>query len=81
MRYKYQSTLKDGNGRVVASATVSAYLAGTTTAASVYTASSGGVAVNSVETDDSGLFYFWVDTGDYSRHQQFKTVSSRSGFV
>ena len=87
-RYKYQGTFKDGNGRVVGTATtsdgvagtISVYLAGTTTAASVYTASTGGVAVNSVTTDTHGYFYFWVDHDDYTCSQQFKIVLSHSDF-
>ena len=87
-RYKYQGTFKDGNGRVVGTATtsdgvagtISVYLAGGTTAASVYTASAGGVAVNSVSTDTHGYFYFWVDDGDYVGTQRFKITLSHSDF-
>jgi len=87
-RYKYQGTFKDGNGRVVGTATtsdgvagtVSVYLAGTTTAASVYAAETGGVAVNSVSTDTHGYFYFWVDHDDYTCSQKFKIVLSHADF-
>ena len=87
-RYKYMGTFKDGNGRVVGTATtsdgvagtISVYLAGTTTAASVYTASSGGVAVNSVSTDTHGYFYFWVDDSDYTVSQTFKITLSHADF-
>ena len=88
MRHKFQSTFKDGNGRVVGTATtsdgvagtISVYLAGTATVASVYTASSGGTAVNSVTTDTHGHFYFWVDEDDYTIPQKFKIVLSHSDF-
>ncbi|MCK4328800.1 right-handed parallel beta-helix repeat-containing protein [candidate division WOR-3 bacterium] len=88
MRHKFQSTFKDGNGRVVGTATtadgvagtISVYLAGTTTVASVYTASSGGTAVNSVTTDTHGYFYFWVDPKDYGTAQLFKIILSHSDF-
>jgi len=87
-RYKYDGTFKDGNGRVVGTATtsdgiagtISVYLAGTTTAASVYTASAGGVAVNSVSTDTHGYFYFWVDDTDYAVTQRFKITLSHADF-
>lgn len=88
MRHKFQSTFKDGNGRVVGTATtsdgvagtISIYLAGTTTVASVYTASSGGTAVNSVSTDTHGHFYFWIDENDYTIPQKFKIILSHSDF-
>ena len=87
-RYIHQGTFKDGNGRVVGTATtsdgvagtISVYLAGTTTAASVYTASSGGVAVNSVSTDTHGHFKFWVDDSDYAVSQKFKITLSHADF-
>lgn len=80
MRYKYQSYAKDGNGAVIASATISVYLASTTTVADVYTAFSGGTAVNSVTSDSEGYFYFWVDDGDYTGEQFFKLVITKSRF-
>ena len=85
-RYKYQGTFKDGSGAVIGAATTAnstdgviyVYLAGTTTAASVYAAAAGGTAVNSVETDDYGHFYFYVDTDDYASTQQFKITLSHA---
>jgi hypothetical protein len=79
-RFKYQGVWTDGNGRRIDSATVSAYLAGTDTAASVYTASSGGAAVNSVTTDTSGLYEFWVDDTNYTQEQLFKITMSKTNF-
>ena len=82
MRYVYQGTSTDQNGAVIKSCTVSVYLAGTTTAASVYTASSGGTAVNSVTSDSTnGSFSFWVDTGDYATSQLFKITLSKTDFT
>ncbi|MFA5377782.1 MAG: hypothetical protein WC455_18675 [Dehalococcoidia bacterium] len=80
-RYRYGSVLRDGNGCILASATVSVYLAGTTTAASVYTASSGGTAVNSVTTDTDGSFEFYVDESDYGYGQLFKLSGSLTGYT
>lgn len=80
-RYRYGSVLRDGNGCILASATVSVYLAGTTTAASIYTASSGGTAVNSVTTDTDGSFEFYVDESDYGYGQLFKLTGSLTGYT
>lgn len=87
-RHKYQGTFKDGNGRVVGAVTtanstdgvVYVYLAGGTTAADVYAASSGGTAVNSVETNDYGFFEFWVDDTEYASSQLFKISLTHANF-
>jgi len=80
-RYICQGTTRDGNGRVIISATVSVYLAGTSTAASIYTASSGGTAVNSVTSSSTnGSFTFYVDGADYARTQLFDITVSKSGY-
>lgn len=85
VRYPYQGTTKDGGGRVICSATVAAFLTGTSTPASIYAASAGGVAVNSVTSgaDTSsapGYFIFWVDRSDYAASQEFDITISKSGF-
>ena len=77
----YQSTMVDGNGRVVDEGTVTVYEAGGTTAVTVYAASSGGSSVGSVETDTDGSFDFWVDNTEYAYTQRFKLVLSKSGYV
>ena len=84
-RYPYQNTTKDGSGKIICSATVAVFLTGTATPASIYAASSGGVAVNSVTSgaDTSsapGYFIFWVDRSDYSADQEFDITISKSGF-
>ncbi len=79
-RYKYQDVVRDGNGVIISSATVSVYLAGTTTAASIYTASSGGTAVHSVTSGSDGVFYFYVDVSDYPTSQAFKLIISHNSF-
>lgn len=81
MRYIYQGVFRDGNGKIVDSGTVSVYLAGTTTAASVYAASSGGTAVNSVLSGSDGSFSFFVDDADYSDSQAFKIALSKTDFT
>jgi len=80
MRYAYHDVARDGNGVVVSGATVSVYLAGTTTPATVYTAFSGGSAVNSVTTGTDGSYEFYVDDGDYSSSQKFKLIITKDAF-
>lgn len=80
-RYKLQGIARDGAGNIIADASVSVYLAGTTTAASVYEASSGGTAVNSVDTDDEGFYELYVDSIDYPLSQNFKITISKSGYT
>ncbi len=82
MRYIFQGTFTDGMGRAVLGGTVSVYLAGTTTAASVYAASSGGTAVNSVASSSTdGSFLFYVDDGDYAPNQKLKIILSKTNFI
>jgi hypothetical protein len=81
-RYIHQGWFFDGNGKLVGGGTVSVYLAGTTTAASVYTATSGGTAASSVPTSTTdGSWYFYVDPADYDLDQKFKIIISKSGFT
>jgi hypothetical protein len=84
-RYIAQGTSKDGNGKVICGATISVYLAGGLTPASVYAASAGGTHVHSVTsgaiTDSQpGYFCFWVDDGDYLVTQRFKIIITKDGF-
>ena len=81
MRYAYNGTFKDGQGSVVTDGTISVFLAGTSTAASVYTASSGGSAVNSVTSDSTdGDFIFYVDDADYGYTQRFKITLTKTNY-
>lgn len=79
-RIKYSGVARTSSGTVLGTATVSTYLAGTTTPAGVYTASSGGAAVYSVTSDTGGRFTFYVDTADYGFVQQFKVVATKDGY-
>lgn len=80
-RYPYRGHTKTGNGKVITSATISVYLAGTDTAANVYTSETGGSPVNSVTSDSTtGYFIFWVDEASYSLNQKFKIKISKSNF-
>jgi hypothetical protein len=80
-RYLYTGIARDGVGNIIPSATISAYLSGTTTAASVYTASTGGTAVNSVTAGTDGIFTLYVDDTDYAGSQLFKLVVSKTGYT
>jgi len=80
-RYCKTGIARDGHGNIISSATVSVYLAGTTTAASVYAASAGGTAVNSVTSGTDGSFTMFFDDTDYYQSQLFKLVMSKSGFT
>lgn len=76
----YRGYARDGNGTVLSGATVSVYLTGTSTVASIYTASSGGTAVNSVDTDSTGLYSFYVDYSDYAAGTHFRLTISKTGY-
>lgn len=80
-RVKYTGVARDRYGNVIPSATVSIYLAGTTTAASVYTTETSSTIVNSVTTDASGVYSFWVDAATYAYSQRFKTVTTKTGYL
>jgi len=80
-RYSKNGIFTDGNGRVVTSGTISVFLAGTSTAASIYTAATGGSAVNSVTSDSTeGNFIFYVDLDDYAPDQLFDITLSKTDF-
>jgi hypothetical protein len=68
-------------GQIRAGSTISVYLSETTTPASIYTESTGGVAVASVLTDTNGAFGFYVDEADYAITQRFKIIASKTGYT
>ena len=81
MRYAYQGHYKDGIGHVVGGGTITVYLAGTSTLASVYAANTGGSPVNSVTSNtDTGYFIFYVDTEDYNSTQLFDITLSKTNY-
>jgi len=81
-RWKFQGTTKDQSGRILPSATVSVYLSGTTTAASVYTSSTSSTAVNSVTSSSTGATYtFYTDSFDYDHDQAFKIIVSKANYT
>lgn len=80
-RYLYSGFARDGSGNVISAATISIFLAGTTTAASVYTAAAGGVAVNAVTSGTDGSFSFYVDDTVYFQSQKFKILIEKPGYT
>jgi len=82
-RHCYTSTAVDATGRVITSASVTIYLAGGTTKATVYAAATGSADADSVITTDStdGSFTFYVDSSDYSPDQKFKIVISKTNYT
>lgn len=81
-RYILQGNYNDGNGTVVSSGTVTCYLAGTTTPATIYAASSGGSALSGGQTTSGidGYFKFYIDDADYSSAQLFDVLLSKTGY-
>lgn len=80
MRCILNGIARNGVGHIVPSATVSVYLTGTTTAASIYTTLSSTTAVNSVTAATDGTFTLYVDRFDYDRSQCFDIAISKSGY-
>lgn len=80
-RHIFQSVFKDGQGRIIPSATVSVYLAGTVTTANVYSAATGGSPVTSVTTASDGSFAFYVSDSDFSLNQKFKITMTKTDFA
>jgi len=81
-RWKFQGTTKDQSGRILPSATVSVYLAGTTTAASVYTSVTSTTAVNSVTSSSTDATYsFYTDSFDYDHDQAFKIIITKTNYT
>lgn len=80
MRYIKQGVARDGYGKIIPLATISVYLATTTTPVSIYATSSGGAAINSVTCDSSGTFIFYIDDSDYSSSTLFKITISKDNY-
>src|SRR5574343_621989 len=79
-RLKYTGIARSTGGAVLGSATVTIYLAGTTTAANVYEASTGGDSVTSVTSDSNGRWTFYADVADYAFTQEYKVIVTKDGY-
>lgn len=82
MRHKYEGVWWDGQFKVIASGTITVYLAGGTTLATVYVSETGAVLSGSqTTTDNNGRFSFWVSDSDYNNTQKFKFTGVKAGFT
>src|SRR5574343_1175528 len=79
-RLKYTGIARSTGGAVLGFATVTIYLAGTTTPANVYEASTGGDSVTSVTSDSNGRWTFYADVADYAFTQEYKVVVTKDGY-
>ena len=83
MRFRYYMVVQDLSGNVVDSASVSVYLAGTTTPATVYptrTSTSGSNVAPQASSAQDGSVVFWLDSNDYSYGQLFDIVVQKGTF-
>ena len=81
-RFKFSGDWKDGQGRIVPQGTITVYLAGTLTTATAYVSETGAVLTNSqTTTDDSGVFFFWIDDGDFASTQKFRIIGTKPDFA
>ena len=81
-RYIYQAHYRNEVGDTVSSGTIAVTLAGTSTAATIYDAASGGSALSGGQTTSrstDGYYFFYVDETDYSDSQLFKITLSKTG--
>jgi len=83
MRYIHQDHWADGNGRVIQGGTVTVYLSGTTTLATIYDSATATTALagSTVTTAIDGLYTFYWSNFDYNYDQEFKLVFSKSNYV
>lgn len=78
----YQGVMADGNGSAIPGATVTVYLTGTTTAATIYESSTGSVISGAaVTTNTVGYFSFWIDEDDYTSEQMFDLSLSKTNYA
>jgi hypothetical protein len=79
MRCVYSNVARENDGDIINDATITVYLAGSSTLASIYTTFAGTTATNSVTTNSSGEFTFYVDRFDYDTDQRFKYTVAKTG--
>jgi hypothetical protein len=79
MRCVYSNVARENDGDIINDATITVYLAGSSTLASIYNTFSGTTATNSVTTNSSGEFTFYVDRFDYDSEQRFKYTVAKTG--
>lgn len=74
--------MKDQQAKVINAETITVYLSGTTTVATIYAASAGGSAITggAITVSSVGFFQYWVDEDDYGTTQAFKHVFTGAKF-
>lgn len=80
-RYIFQGTFRDGQGNIVSGGTITVYLAGTDTTATIYEDDTTVTSTSYVESDDNGYFIFYIDSSDYSASQFFDIQLAKSGYT
>lgn len=81
MRHSYKGTARDGNGHIISGATIPVYLAGSNTAATIYSTETGTVSTSYVTSGTDGSFLFYIDRFDYDMEQQFKILITKAGYT
>src|SRR3990172_1385508 len=82
MRFIKQGHIRNpSTGASISGATLTVYLAGTTTLATIYSASSGGSAISGsqVTSDSNGYYKFYADNTVYNSYQLFDLKVEGSG--
>jgi len=82
-RFKKEGILrKDATGAVIFDATVTIYLAGTDTLATVYQTKTAQYPLSGSQTttDSKGRYIYYVDDANYPNYQLFKEVITKTGF-
>lgn len=75
--------VRDGEGNIVASATVTLTVYSSGAAATCYAAQSGGSALSGGATTagTNGAYSLWIDDGDYAVLSLFNVTSSKTGYT
>jgi hypothetical protein len=68
--------IRDANGVIVPYATVTVFLAGTTTPATIYATYAATTPVSSITADVNGRVLIFVDDADYPLTTQFKFITT-----
>ena len=79
-RYPYQDTVRDGAGRIIASATVTVVDADTSNTSTMYDAKTGGSVITSITTNSRGYFIFYLDDSDYLSGDLFDLAVTKTGY-
>ncbi len=74
---------RDGEGNIVASATVALTVYSTGLAATCYSAQSGGSALSGGATTSGsdGSYTFWIEDSDYALISLFNVTISKTGYT